>query len=181
MTALRFGRVSCGGAGAPHFPPAARCEGPAVLAGAGFGCPRRAGASRPCQGTGWGTGMRLHTPALRKSWARSRAPLCPGRDSTHKKNKTGTEVFLLSFKCQSGMVWDSAGARPSRVRGAQVLGLSRLKKGLVTCNSSEIWRAAQPVRRLSKLHFDRETPACWMTAYFLMLSHNKSAPEHWKV
>lgn len=102
-------------------------------------------------------------------------------DSTHKKNKTGTEVFFLSFKCQSGMVWDSAGARPSRVRGAQVLGLSRLKKGLVTCHSSEIWRAAQPVRRLSKLHFDRETPACWMTTYFLMLSHNKSAPEHWKV
>lgn len=96
-------------------------------------------------------------------------------------NKTCTEVFFLSFKCQSGMVWDSAGARPSRVRGAQVLGLSRLKKGLVTCHSSEIWRAAQPVRRLSKLHFDRETPACWMTAYFLMLSHNKSAPEHWKV
>lgn len=44
---------------------------------------------------------------------------------------------------------------------------SRLKKELVTCQSPEIRRTGQLVRRLDKHHFDQGTPACWISAYFL--------------
>lgn len=44
---------------------------------------------------------------------------------------------------------------------------SRLKKELVTCQSPEIRRTGQLVRRLDKHNFDQGTPACWISTYFL--------------
>lgn len=53
--------------------------------------------------------------------------------------RAGQEAEDLYVQAETqtlSVVWDSAGARPSRLRGAQVLRSNRLKKGLVTCHSS---------------------------------------------
>lgn len=92
-------------------------------------------AAEVCGGTGWDQGDTcIHRLSGRAG--QEEEDVCV---QAHRK-KACREVFFLCSKCQSGLVWDSGGAGPSRVRGAQ--GLGRLKKGLVPCHS-QIRGAAQ--------------------------------------
>lgn len=98
-------------------------------------CKVQGSAAEVCGGTGWDQG----DTCIHRLSGRAGQEAEDLYVQVHNK-KACREVFLLCFKCQSGLVWDSGGAGPSRVRGAQ--GLGRLKKGLVPCHS-QIRGAAQ--------------------------------------
>lgn len=90
-----------------------RVEVPAPRSPPAAGCERR-------QGPGW---------AARGGRGR-------GNTCLHRLPGRAEDLCVQAQTQTLSVVWDSAGARPSRVRGAQVLRSNKLKKGLVTCHSS---------------------------------------------